>query len=219
MKMICFVLSTLCLSGVVQAQSMLHQMPVSSEIDARIAVDTSAPGDANYFDTLLGWVAQSRPLSFQEMKGYYSGRCFLSNDKNKALASMLGYYERTVNGDPGPGLPSKREVRLGGLGWSGSPSDAFDKDEDFIRNKADLKNAIIESWGKISEIEESPSLGYTFDWEPNRRPDEKHEFTMYGDYILEKWTALVRQRYGKGLGLKNPGDVLAMCYYFKKLGN
>lgn len=165
------------------------------------------------FDTLADWHSKGRALTFAEFKGFYTGRCFYAHRKDNPVNAFIGYTSKGQANDPGPGFPS--EFKLGVINYgNGQPANYFDKG-DYI---ADFNRAIRSDWNKISSFTEDPTLSYMVDWEANGNQDEKRELVIYNGYIIEKWTALIKQRYGE-LGVKNPGDVLLICYYFKQVGN
>jgi len=171
-------------------------------------------------EALESWYNQGSPLTFAEFKGYYSGRCFSRSDKNKPMAAMIGYYSKeSKNDDAGPGFNEPNQPKIGGLlDFNSASSPTYFDDEanaETRKNELTSRNAAI--YDNVSKYSESPTLSFTVDWEPNGNPDEKHELKAYKGYIVDRWTAQYRQKYGNH-GVLNPGDTLFMCYFFKKLG-
>lgn len=166
--------------------------------------------------TLAEWYSQGRPLTFMQFKGFYSGRCFYVNNPSEAKNVMTGYVSlHEGNDNAGPGFPSTNYYKMSVI-MSNSPTENFDDEAKFAANKSILMNLTLESIKKFSDIKESPTLSFSYDWEGNGNPDENHEFVTYNEYLVEKWTAMYPQNYGD-MGYKKPGELLGMCYYFKKL--
>lgn len=162
------------------------------------------------FDNLVEWFHQGTPLSFDQFRGFYSGRCFREMSKDNSGNAFLGYTQNTDDG--GPGFPDQDE-KVAAIVARDS-ADYFDDERAFQKNKRAFKQAILQAWNDISFPQESPTLSWTIS--RDGRPDEKHEYVLFNGYIIDRWTALARRKYwGKPY---NPGDVLGMCYYFKKLG-
>lgn len=178
----------------------------------------------DYFGTLIGWFQHGTPASYQQVRGFYSGRCFEINERSEPRNSMLGYLEVGGGADPGPGLPAPvTDARLNVMLWHGQPADAFDNEQLFARNRREFENLTSGYWASLSVPSEVPTLNYSVDWEPNGRPDIKVEFVAYQNYFVSRATALISQRYANSWTgatfFAQAGAPLIMCYYFKRLGD
>lgn len=170
------------------------------------------------FNTVLSWFSQGHAMRFADFKGFHAGRCFARNNQDKPLAAMIGYYQERTSSDAGPGFIEQNPPKIQGLlGNYAIAPEFFDNEASFERNKADFNLKVPAVFAKTSNYVEYPTLSFTFDWENNGNPDERHEFVTYQNYIIQKWTAAFPQKYGD-FGRLTPGDVIYMCYYFKKLG-
>jgi hypothetical protein len=189
-----------------------------AQIDSQVDLPLPQAGSTR-LDALESWFQQGTPLSFAEFKGYYSGRCFSRNDKNKPIAAMIGYFsDNSKHDDAGPGFSEPNNPKIGGLAdlnLSFAPN-YFDDESKAEAQKNDLISKGLAISERVSHYIETPTLSYTFDWEPNGNPDEKHEFKAYNGYIIDRWSALITQSYGRQGAFKR-GDTIFMCYFFKKL--
>lgn len=174
-------------------------------------VSTSAGAAHTKLDTLLEWYKLGAPLSFSDFRGYYSGRCFRRSSPNSARNSMIGYLDF---GSYGPGFDDVKIFAIRNLSQS---ADYFDNGEQAQSNIKLFEKIGNDGFDHISKIIQTPNLGYKYDHEPNGKFDEMFQYVTYNGYIVAKWTALVKRKYGKE-GILNPGDTIGSCYYFKKLG-
>lgn len=177
--------------------------------------DLAPENGKTYFDTLVDWYNQGTPMTLAQLTNFLPGRCFAVNAKSTALNDLLVYATEQNSSDPGPGLPrAPREIKISSIGYgNGTPADYFDDPSAFSR--AQVESLIRSEWVHLSSVIESPTLGYTYDWEANGRPDEGHQFKMYNGFVVGQWTALQDRSYGN-LGFHKAGDVLEMCYSFQR---
>lgn len=175
-----------------------------------------APSNGTRMETLASWYSQGSALTFAQFQGFYSGRCFYAHKQNDPVNTLLGYIDLKKGDDnAGPGFPAGHDYRIAAI-VSADVNVNFDSPDNFSNNKTSWINITTPLLNKFSVVHESPTLSYSFDWEPNGNPDENHQFVTYNSYIVEKWSAMFPQKYGD-LGFKKPGETLGMCYYFKKL--
>ncbi len=175
----------------------------------------SALASATYFERLASMHARGSRLTFKEFKGFYSGRCFNSYQPDRPIGAMLGYMQSSADAtEVGPGLSRPIEYKVSAIVEGGSTPGRFDNN--FPANKQVYDRIIKRMLVNVSSYVESPTLSFTTDWEPDGRPDIGDELVTYQNYIIEKATALIAQNYQQH-GFKKPGEVLYMCYYFKKL--
>lgn len=211
--MICAVF-ILASSGV-RAETQLLNVLGQNEVNTQ--EETLEPAaDKTRMQTLVEWYNQGTPLSIAQFRGYYSGRCFQDARQDTAENSFLGYAQLSEGEDPGPGFPSGQE-KIFSIVAQNRSADYFDNESIFEENKKDMKQILANNWNNISFATENSTLSWSYDWEANGNMDEKHEYVAYNTYLVSRWTALLQQKYaGK---MRNPGDILGMCYYFKKMGN
>ncbi|WP_413291493.1 hypothetical protein [Bdellovibrio sp. HCB337] len=187
-------------------------------LNASETQDISASSDTR-FNTILSWYKAGESVTFAEIKGFHAGRCFKRNAQNQPIGAMFGYYQEEASDDAGPGFVERNPAKINGLMIMNNalPADYFDNDDKFADNKSQFERLVSPLLKHLSNYVDYPTLSYTNDWETNGNPDERHEFKTYQNYIIEKWTAAFPQKYAD-MGRLNPGDVMYMCYYFKKLG-
>lgn len=213
LKTQCLFLLIFLSSTLVSAQALESANKSSSiSIDHLVSEGISVKGASNSkLDTLLEWYNIGTPLSFSDFRGYYSGRCFRRSSPNSARNSMIGYLDFGSNG------PGFDDVKIYAIRDLSKPANYYDKSEQAQLNIKLFEKIGHEGFDHISKMIQTPSLGYKFDAEPNGNFDEMFQYVSYNGYIIAKWTALIKQKYGKE-GLLNPGDTIGSCYYFKKLG-
>lgn len=157
-----------------------------------------------YFESLLSWYEQGRPVTFAEIKGYYSGRCFRRTSMDYAQPAMLGYF------DSGSG-PAFGEYKMSTT-FNSENADYFDDPKDAQRLIEIFFGPNDASPG-LSALDESPTLHY-FYWTSAENPFvEKHEFRSFNGLLIENWTAIPRTKSSK----KDASHYQIMCYFFNKL--
>jgi hypothetical protein len=218
-----FTLATFFLNGTLKAESFsikavnksLSTIKASSTT-ADVSESIAVKGETR-FQTLKNWFSQGRRLNYAQVKGFYSGRCFVVNEQNKPAPVMLSYLEEKVGEDAGPGFPNSIEKNIFVATFESKSPDYFDSESRFQQNRAEIESVARYEWTKMKTTENENTITWYYDWEPNGNFDEKNEFVVYNDYIVQRGTALIKQEYGRNVGVKNPGDDLLMCYYFKQL--
>lgn len=160
-------------------------------------------------DTLIDWYAYGTPINFAQLKGYWAGRCFMVNEKDKAVGTLLGYGSK--NSRPGP-------IKMGAIPAPSNKTDYYDNPANLAAGKQDLADFLTKTWDHLTNVTDAPTANYSVDADANGVLDEKHEFVRYSSFVIHKWSALVAGNYDE-VGPKNPGDLLGMCYYFRRVGN
>lgn len=159
------------------------------------------------FETLVDWYNYGTPIGFAQLKGFWAGRCFAVNDQDKAIGQLLGYGTR--DGRSGP-------VKMASLSAPSNGTDYYDNPDHLKSGKQGISDFLMKTWNHVTDVADVPTTNYSVDADGNGSWDEKHEFVRYSSFIVQKTTALQSETY-EDIGPKIPGDILGMCYYFKKV--
>ncbi|MCB0355448.1 MAG: hypothetical protein KDD40_00485 [Bdellovibrionales bacterium] len=190
-------------------QQMSHTQEQESIADSELLKNT----EQSHFEVLSEWYSKGVPYNYEQDLGFYSGRCFMRNQKSTPSNSAFGYGVLDSDKNAGPAFPGNKTTFFGIYHTTGAAS-YFD--DYALSDLMMLFNSILTSYkDNISNPKQNPA-SWDYDWEGNGNIDESHDFVVYNDYIIEKWTAQFPQVYGQ-LGFLNPGDVMSMCYYFKQI--
>lgn len=183
--------------------------------------DTLAPRESSYFNEILDWYDNGKEVSFEDVKGGWSGRCFAKVDPNAPLNDILVSFD---DNPAGPAFPSNKY-----LGLMCYPSKAPNFYDDYDIEKDD--NAVVQilretiAKKQIQQItSDNGTLTWTLDLEPNQRRDIKYFVRRYKDFIVVRGDNLIENNslYSQTLqrtisGVKK-GPWTA-CYYFKNLSH
>lgn len=168
--------------------------------------DISPAKGRSGLETLIDWYSYGTPIDFTQLKGFWAGRCFMVNAEDKAIGNLLGYG------------PRDGKIKMTTIPAPSNKTDYYDNPDHFKSGKQDLLDFLTKTWNRVTDVTDAPTANYNVDADANGSWDEKHEFVRYSSFIIQKWTALQSETY-EDIGPKNPGDLLSMCYYFKKLSH
>ncbi|MCH2535144.1 MAG: hypothetical protein MK008_11940 [Bdellovibrionales bacterium] len=106
MKITLVFITSLLVSIMLQASEF---EPSLMQLENRAHVEVSqASGDEpafDYFSTIKQWFEEGHNVRFEEIEGFYSGRCYREDARNKPDHGVLGVYKKKQNYDHGPAFP------------------------------------------------------------------------------------------------------------------
>lgn len=212
-------------ASLVFSQSAFSSDPFSGQVkefsEGRATLEKNS-GESK-FQVLLNWFKVGQPIRLEELKGFYSGRCFNVDQKNTPRNIFLGYLERSETGDAGPGFPDDRVLKFAALIRGSAEASYFDNNSKFLENRADFVSKFNKVWKYVSVPSEDPTLNYTIDLDPRGSPDEKVVFKRYDGYILSTTISLSggveENPWTRRKLSRKPGFPSTVCYLFKKLGD
>lgn len=190
-----------------------------SALAADVATISHFPADAakTRFEILLEWFNSGVPATFEQVRGSYSGRCFFVKDKNNPGNSLLIGVEYNPDGDVGPGFPADHLVqKVVTYYHEGGAPGYFDD-----RTSFDYKD-VLDRAPKSKRINpvEFPPLSSTLLGEKGE-PWLRLEYVTSQNFLVVKMIAKENGDYPNWWGGKSykakSGDIVSMCYYFKKL--
>jgi hypothetical protein len=192
-------------------------------------MDTS--GSQSYYDQLRDRFQAGTAVTYEELRGMMTGRCFEKWTPNAAVNDILLSYEHSDVSDPGPGFPKPSVIQY--LGESvhldgnnrALPSDYWDnydaqKDPEELRTG--VANTVLKGQYFPVVQDSSGNLTWMIDLEPNKRPDILYTIKKYQDEIVIEGTNLIANNtyysdaLGKVVKAVEAGPI-SYCYYFKKL--
>ncbi len=192
---------------------LLSQVAVA----ANKSVPPSTPSGPTKMATVLSWFDQGQNVTWAELKGSYSGRCFGVTEQDKPYQALLTYMP-VANSD-GPGFPhgSPLLFNVRFIHWGENMDELSEK------RLNEFKTELRNYWSKIySTLTENPTVTELYgdepDGTPKSRDNHKVEFKKFNEYFISKTTILISGRSIGGRPLK-PGDVLKACYFFKRVGD
>ncbi len=169
--------------------------------------------DLDIFSELKSWFDNGENVSFEEVEGFYSGRCYNTQHRSTPGNSLLGIYKKEIDNDNGPAFPPFYIKRIVEGGRADEAANFYDE---FEGVKSELENI----WDEHSDIEDyegtiSSTLGATPD-------SSKLVIKRAGEYLvlgyIAQSDAKINPRLG-GVFNVSSGEFWLACYYFKKLGS
>lgn len=155
------------------------------------------------FETLKTWFNQGRETSYQEIKGFYSGRCFKHSNPDYAENGLLAYLE-IIRNQSGPGFPSQVDKRMSLY----STNPYYNDPADYFDNLADVRemgeNGIRNEWSRLL-LQESPLR--TLGLDSNGQLSVTAKYHVYNQYIVTE------------LEVEATRKVMQRCYFFKKVAD
>ena len=191
----------------------------ASALPTDLAIANHFPADAQKtkFDYLQDWFKAGTPVTFDQLRGATSGRCFYMNEKNTPRGDLLVGVEYNADGDVGPGFPADPLTQK--MVSFYAPKDRpnyFDDRAGFDYNQT-LESA--RTTKTFQPIQTSPVSSTIIG--NNKKPWMTLDFASSQNFIVVKMTAQMKKEYPNwwtDAFLKaNPGDVVCMCYFFKRL--
>lgn len=170
------------------------------------------------FSVLQSWYDKGQDVTWNQIKGSYSGRCYLVKNPDNPRPYILTYVDAKNNN--GPGFPPQLPQLVQGIRYADSsiPTDAYDNisKKDLKKFQDFMRTQIANSAG----FTDTPTVAQKTDMEPNFRPDFLDEYRRYDQYIVNRMTLLISQNlnFGDGNFYAKAGDVIVMCYYFNQVG-
>ena len=185
------------------------------------AATTNEPVVNTGFEELHDWFMMGLPVRFNDVRGFYSGRCFSAFQPNAARNGLLTFFERRMGDDWGPGFPPATEQKFLYMVGRGQPVDYFDYFPHAGANPQNVAEVARQSWFHLSVATEGDSLSVLSDIEPNGRWDFNTEIVQYRDFLVMRETNLIGQvlpdPWTGQQGYFNAGNVRSMCYFFKRV--
>lgn len=159
------------------------------------------------------------PVKFDEVDGFYSGRCYERSAKSTVLPGLLAI--QTV--DAGPNFPTKSENYIcRSYNTSKYPTaDAYDH-----ISTDEQKKKLLENVGRYSQYmsqakEEEKGLTYTEYFGGTLTPAHKGEIRMSNGYFLFRFiTVAPLEMTERATGYRkefDAGVVTEYCYFFKQI--
>lgn len=166
-------------------------------------------------EVILSWFDQGQNVTWAELKGSYSGRCFRMDEPNNPKNAFLSYMSVPKSDGPGfpHGLPLLFHVYT-------SLYENFDEASEarIQKQKSQVRDYWYQLYGTPSEV---PTVNQPYGFEPDSRVPfrltAKVEFKKYGTYFVSRNTATATGRIVGNRWLQ-PGEIFTACYFFKKLG-
>lgn len=173
--------------------------------------------------TVLSWFDQGQEVTWAEIKGQYSGRCFDLSTPADAAPHNLVYMNQNRNN--GPGFPEDFPQLLLINRWADADkqhSDYYDNPppKDWRTFHDALRSAASQLTRHFSNMGNAPTFHMNIDFEPNGRVDVSREFRKFNDYIVTRDTNLIEQYIpmikGQRLWVEAEQPFFT-CYFFKKV--
>jgi len=159
------------------------------------------------FQQLVDLAHQGQSVSFSDVKGAYTGRCYDMVNRNVPKNSALLIAQYTTN--DGPLFPTEEVIIEGG--YVSGPADQLDS-----KSKEEITSMLMSLKGQYSSVIENPLSVVMNDTETT-----SHSLTYFKsqNYIVGLMTANQDQtiyvRHDGQITVKK-GDVWAVCYYFNR---
>lgn len=201
-------------------------MKIFTQILAGVYGTFAFAGSTPNFQSLQGWFHDGVSVTFEEIRGFYSGRCYHTLAPNEAVNSLLGYVEFPIETEH---IDIKTLRRVDNITLPYAAADIFDNAKNLGANRQ-LFESIFTS-GEIAlrkddtaTIETIAGVTITTIWWHGHLPLFKKEWVRYGDQLVSRQVALTRNKYSDGIngnpdGLIRAGDITQMCHYALKIGH
>lgn len=175
-------------------------MVLSFSISAAHAADKKS-----FFDQLIEWSEQGEPVSFEDVRGYYRGRCSQFIVPDRSYSSVLAVDTIFANG---PAFPGEDQVM----------ALTFPKEQ----KVADVRRAVLAQRKYYTPARiENGQLVNEWDMEANGRNDQKNYLRRFQNYLIATSEELVGQKYYSTTYEKEffakKGQIVDACYFYEKL--
>jgi hypothetical protein len=178
-----------------------------------------SPTPLTHYDQAAAWFAEGSPISFIDMGGMWSGRCFDKSDEMGVSNGLL--LSQEVN-DLGPGFESTKYMGIAShANYPVNYFDEYDVGYDAIGIRDTLNDAI--AGGVLEKLsEKSGTTTWMEDSQPDGALDLKYTAVKHDDFIVvEAYNLIdyntiyskVNHRYVKNVRMGPWG----YCYFFKQL--
>ncbi|MFC1523018.1 hypothetical protein ACFL6Y_11475 [Elusimicrobiota bacterium] len=178
----------------------------AKSFSAMAANELFANGKGSYFNRLKELYGKGKLPDTDKLIGWFTGRCYHVADPCRPTPKLLAGLRSQDNGDNGPLFPSQHDLKL--FQFIADPSDPNAYDELSEREITDIESSLRQDANWITHaIEINGSL---VTW--HRRNNLKYRIRSYKSYFIAEYAVLddVKDRF-------KSGDVVTMCYFFKKV--
>ena len=141
----------------------------------------------NSYDEINELFLHGSPVTFEQFKGIYAGRCFVINNKNKAENVAYGYLDRIVPADEFQ--DPRHERRVVAVVNLSQPADFFDH-QTVEQIQEAVKGALTSTIMFGSEPQMEHSLTYYYASSPTGKMNTRYEIRASGNMLIERMTAL-----------------------------
>jgi hypothetical protein len=231
MKVIFAILAFTCFTA--RAKDLIPVRPIDpgprfvkikSSIENQIpTIFSSTDPKQSRFDALADKYTHGTNVTYEQIKAFYTGRCYHYSEPNKPRNIMLGYLEQRLGDDPGPAFPDDRQVKkdVFGIISESKPADYFDNPDKFEEQKTTLINLLRPASARL-EMKEDPTLTET--QSSGKKAFADFSYVAFQTYYLQKATMRTDSKVynpwnPNSSGNAKVGDVIQYCYFFQKMGN
>lgn len=170
---------------------------------------SSQEASAMDYDQLAQLFNQGTAVKADEVKKFYSGRCFNNFDHKTAYNALFAYQERVVS-------PTQKLLKIA------APFTQPNASAEFFDHFTEVYRLDPTVWDRLSFADPNTlNLTYYYDIEPNQRIDLKLEIVRSDKNLVLRVTNLISQTLNNtwtgGTYYAGAGEVIHMCYFFKEL--
>ena len=208
------------------AQERFASVQISQASQKAKPASKVAAAPAINYDSVSAMFAAGEPVKFEQYKkGFYSARCFVSTDKNKAYNALYGSLERVVPADMmGRDViqPARLERRVSVAINTKQPEDFFDNYS--VSSAYNLVRQIDVStlMHAMEPVVENGTLTYYYAGSSKGKMDVKFQIVSYKGMYIERMTAVRAQKmmnpWTSELYDSKANEDSMICYTTKKIG-
>ena len=171
---------------------------------------TEQPGEDTMYSTIKTWFDEGEDVTFEEIKGFYTGRCYILAGPDTPQNAVLGAYSKKSSDDHGPAFPQGYDEKIISGSWFNAPADYSDHmDGSEIKTNLDT---FLDKTGVASYCAETLYVP----------APEGHlnslSLRKKGQYLvtIQTVTKASQTAYhrGKYIGPITVGDIIETCYYW-----
>lgn len=207
MKITLVIITSLFVSIMLQASELEPSLMQLNQQTYQQSAQANYEPEMDHYSTIKQWFEDGQNVRFEDVEGFYAGRCYYETTRIKPSYALLGVYKRLQNSyDHGPAFPDYYEKKVMALHrtYYANVGESFDE------NSIDeAKASLNRFWNSVTP------LNYYEGTISSAHTDSKYKpisvVRRYENYYV---SALI---IGKSHEDFQKGQIIFVCYYFKKL--
>lgn len=207
MKITLVIITSLFVSIMLQASELEPSLMQLNQQTYQQSAQENYEPERDHYSTIKQWFEDGQNVRFEDVEGFYAGRCYFETTRIKPSYALLGVYKRLQNSyDHGPAFPDYYEKKVIALHRTYYKNQGESFDENSIDEAKDHLNRF---WNKLTPL--NYYEGTVSSTQTNSELKPISAVRRYENYYVSAWII------GKSHEDYHKGEITSVCYYFKKL--